>query len=79
MKGGSPAYRLFQEQWLLNQQSIKYDKIPLTYFEKGFSDHIVSTTGGGKKKLRRSIKKSKSKRNIRKSKSRSRSKRNIRK
>jgi hypothetical protein len=75
MKGGSPAYRLFQEQGLLNQQSIKYDKIPLTYFEKGFSDHIVATTGGGKKKIRRSIKKSKSKRNFRKS----RSKRNKRK
>lgn len=76
MKGGSPAYRLFQEQGLLNQQSIKYDKIPLTYFEKGFSDHIVATTGGGKKKKsKRNIRKSRSKRNIRKS----RSKRNIRK
>ena len=75
MKGGSPAYRLFQEQGLLNQQSIKYDKIPLTYFEKGFSDHIVATTGGGKKRTRKSLKKTRSKRNIRKS----RSKRNKRK
>jgi len=75
MKGGSPAYRLFQEQGLLNQQSIKYDKIPLTYFEKGFSDHIVATTGGGKKRTRKSVKKTRSKRNIRKS----RSKRNKRK
>ena len=69
MKGGSPAYRLFQEQGLLNQQSIKYDKIPLTYFEKGFSDHIVATTGGGKKRTRKSLKKTRSKRNIRKSRS----------
>ena len=59
--GGSPAYKLHGNQGLLNQSSLRYNELPLGLKQNGFSDHIVATTGGGRRNFRRrSARKSKS-------------------
>ena len=71
--GGSPAYRLHGNTGLLSQTSLEHSPLGLTVHEQGFSDHIVSTSGGGRRKTRRN---KRSKRNMpKKSKSRKSSKR----
>ena len=66
--GGSPAYRLHGNTGLLSQTSLEHSPVGLTVHEQGFSDHIVSTSGGGRRKTRRN---KRSKRNMpKKSKSR---------
>jgi hypothetical protein len=50
--GGSPAYTLHGEQGLLSGKSFGYTPLPLTVHGAGFSDHIVSTSGGGRKARR---------------------------
>ena len=66
--GGSPAYRLLGQQGLLNQSSLSYNSLPLGLTQNGFSDHIVSTTGGGRRSRSRSARKSRS---VRRSRSKS--------
>mgnify|MGYP001495956234 CR=1 FL=1 len=51
--GGSPAYRLHQQEGFLSQQTPEYDApSPLTIKEGGHSDHIVHTSGGGRRSRR---------------------------
>lgn len=51
--GGSPAYRLHQQEGFLSQQTPAYDApSPLTIKEGGHSDHIVHTSGGGRRSRR---------------------------
>ena len=47
---GSPAYRLHGNLGLLSQSSLEYSPVGLTTHESGFSDHIVSTSGGGRRR-----------------------------
>lgn len=49
---GSPAYRLHGDLGLLSQSSLEYSPIGLTTHQNGFSDHIVATTGGGRRPRR---------------------------
>jgi hypothetical protein len=56
--GGSPAYTLHGEQGLLSGKSFGYTPLPLTVHGAGFSDHIVSTSGGGRKARRSSARRS---------------------
>ena len=66
--GGSPAYRLHGNTGLLSQTSLEHSPLGLTVHEQGFSDHIASTSGGGRVRTRRN---KRSKRNmVKKSKSR---------
>ena len=51
--GGSPAYRLHGNLGLLSQSSLEYSPIGLTTRESGFSDHIVATSGGGRRQRQR--------------------------
>ena len=51
--GGSPAYRFHGESGLLSQSSLDYSPIGLTSHEQNFSDHIVATSGGGRRGSRR--------------------------
>ena len=48
--GGSPAYRLHGDLGLLSGKSLSYSPIPLTVHGKEFSDHIVATSGGGRRR-----------------------------
>ena len=59
--GGSPAYRLHGNTGLLSQTSLEHSQVGLTVHEQGFPDHIVSTSGGGRRKTRRN---KRSKRNM---------------
>ena len=52
--GGSPAYRLHGNSGLLSQSSLEYSPVGLTKHESGFSDHIVATSGGGRRRRTRS-------------------------
>lgn len=70
--GGSPAYRLHGNLGLLSQSSLDYSPLGLTTYEKGFSDHIVSTSGGGRRRSRRRRSRSRRTRNRRKTRIRSR-------
>ena len=60
--GGSPAYTLHGEQGLLSGTSFGYTPLPLTVHGAGFSDHIVSTSGGGRKARRSRARRSSPKR-----------------
>ena len=57
--GGSPAYRLIGQQGLLNQSSLDYNQLQLGLTQNGFSNHIVSTTGGGMASKSKRLSKSK--------------------
>ena len=65
-KGGSPAYRLLVNQGLLTQSSLDHSQLGLTTHENNYSDHIISTSGGGRRykgingKRRRSLNKRRS-------------------
>ena len=48
--GGPPAYRFHGNSGLLSGSSLEYSPIGLTTHQQGFSDHIVSTSGGGNRK-----------------------------
>jgi hypothetical protein len=48
--GGSPAYRFHGDSGLLSQSSLGYSPIGLTSHEQNFSDHIVATSGGGRRR-----------------------------
>ena len=48
--GGSPAYRLLVNQGLLTKASLDHSQLGLTTHQNNYSDHIVSTSGGGRRK-----------------------------
>ncbi len=60
--GGSPAYRLHGNSGLLSQSSLEYSPVSLTRHESGFSDHIVATSGGGRRRNRRRSRRQRSQR-----------------
>ena len=60
--GGSPAYRFHGNSGLLSGSSLEYSPIGLTTHQQGFSDHIVSTSGGGNRKKQNLRKKRRSQR-----------------
>ena len=56
-KAGSPAYRFHGSSGLLSGKSLDVIKMPLTKFETDYSKQLLSTTGGVKKRLKKSLKK----------------------
>lgn len=50
--GGSPAYKHVGDLGLLSRQSMQHSPLGLTQYNQNFSNHIVSTSGGGRRRNR---------------------------
>ena len=59
-RGGSPAYELLKQEGLLSTVNPVDSSKPLTYIQSGNVSHLIETSGGGKRRVAKKSKRSRS-------------------
>ena len=59
-RGGSPAYELLKQEGLMSTVNPVDSSKPLTYIQSGNVSHLIETSGGGKRRLAKKSKRSRS-------------------
>lgn len=59
-RGGSPAYELLKQEGLMSTVNPVDSSKPLTYIQSGNVSHLIETSGGGKRRVAKKSKRSRS-------------------
>ena len=59
-RGGSPAYELLKQEGLMSAINPVDSSKPLTYVQSGNVSHLIETSGGGRKRVTKKSRRSRS-------------------
>jgi len=59
-RGGSPAYELLKQEGLMSAINPVDSSKPLTYVQSGNVSHLIETSGGGRKRVAKKSRRSRS-------------------